>query len=119
MLNYEKNVLELVVAYRISSNPQNFPSEISYWRNQVYVALRGDDMIMVFSDQNDKLVQKIAFKVGKFPRHFVITEYGVMYVSCQNENKVYRYLFKDEKILQIGELNIDRPTVTAIVPSKN
>jgi hypothetical protein len=42
-----------------------------------------------------------------------------MYVSCQNENKVYRYLFKDEKILQIGELNIDRPTVTAIVPSKN
>ena len=42
-----------------------------------------------------------------------------MYVSCQNEGKVYRYLFKDENILQIGELNIDRPTVVAIVPSKN
>jgi hypothetical protein len=52
-------------------------------------------MMMVFTDNKDKLVQKIAFKVGKWPRHFTITDYGVMYVSCQKENKVYRYLFKD------------------------
>lgn len=60
------------------------------------------------------MTQKIAFKVGKWPRHFVITEYGVMYISCQKENKVYRYLFKDDKILQIGELEIRGPTVVAI-----
>lgn len=77
---------------------------MSYWRNEVYIALRGDDKIIVFEDEKDKLSQKIAFKVGKWPRHFVITDYGVMYISCQLENKVYRYLFKDDKILQIGEL---------------
>lgn len=60
------------------------------------------------------MTQKIAFKVGKWPRHFVITDYGVMYISCQKENKVYRYLFKDDKILQIGELEIRGPTVVAI-----
>lgn len=80
----------------------------------MYIALRGDDKIIVFSDEKDKLIQKIAFKVGKWPRHFVITEYGVMYISCQKENKVYRYLFKEDKILQIGELDIHGPTVVAI-----
>lgn len=70
---------------------------------------------MVFTDEKDKLTQKLAFRVGKWPRHFAITDYGVMYIACQKEDKVYRYLFKEDKILQIGELIISNPTVVAIV----
>lgn len=73
---------------------------------------------MVFSDDKDKLTQKLAFKVGNWPRHFAITDYGVMYIACQREDKVYRYLFKEDKILQIGELSIPGPTVVTILPGK-
>lgn len=107
--------MELMVAYRVSNNPENFPSEVSYWHGEVYIALRGDDKIIVFGDEKDKLSQKLAFKVGKWPRHFTITDYGVMYIACQKEDRVYRYLFKDDKILQIGEMTIANPTVVAIV----
>ena len=72
----------------------------------------------MFADDKDKLTQRIAFKVGKWPRHFTITDYGVMYIACQKEDKVYKYLFKEEKILQIGELNIANPTVVAILPKR-
>jgi 6-phosphogluconolactonase (cycloisomerase 2 family) len=67
---------------------------VAYWKGEVYIALRGDDKIIAFKDLKDRLEQKIAWKVGKWPRHFSITEYGVMHVTCQNENKVFRYLFK-------------------------
>lgn len=60
------------------------------------------------------MTQKLAFKVGKWPRHFTITEYGVMYIACQIDDRVYRFLFKDDKILQIGEMTITNPTVIAI-----
>ena len=83
MLSYEKGYLELIAAYRISSNPENFPSEVSYWQNEVYIALRGDDKIIVFTQDKEKMTQKLAFKVGKWPRHFTITDYGVMYIACQ------------------------------------
>jgi 6-phosphogluconolactonase (cycloisomerase 2 family) len=81
----------------------------------VYIALRGDDKIMVFTDEKEKLTQKLAFRVGKWPRHFTITDYGLMYIACQKEDRVYRYLFKEDKIMQIGELTIQNPTVVAIV----
>ena len=71
---------------------------------------------MVFADEKDKLEQKMAFRVGKWPRHFTITDYGVMYIACQKEDRVYRYLLKEDKIMQIGELTIPNPTVVAIVP---
>jgi hypothetical protein len=45
--------------------------------------LRGDDRIIAFDDKKTELVQKLAFKVGKWPRHFTITDYGVMYIACQ------------------------------------
>lgn len=40
-----------------------------------------------------------------------------MYVACQNDAKVVRYLFKDDKILQIGEMGIPNPTVIAVLPN--
>lgn len=73
-------------------------------------------MILAFTDEKDKLVQRIGFKVGKGPRHFAITDYGVMYVSCLQANRVERYLMKGEKIYQISELEVNQPTVTAILP---
>jgi 6-phosphogluconolactonase (cycloisomerase 2 family) len=66
------------------------------------VTTRGDNMMTIFEDKGDNLQQKLAFKVGNWPRHFAITDYGVIYVAAQKENKVYRYLMKEEKILQIG-----------------
>jgi 6-phosphogluconolactonase (cycloisomerase 2 family) len=59
------------------------------------VATRGDNMMIIFEEDGTKLKQKLAFKVGDWPRHFAITDYGVIYVAAQKENKVYRYLMKD------------------------
>ena len=86
-----------------------------YSKGIVFVALRGDDKIFLFDEKGDKLEQKLSFKVGECPRHIAVTDYGVIYVSCQKQGKVHRYLMKDEKILQIGELNIPNASCVAIL----
>jgi 6-phosphogluconolactonase (cycloisomerase 2 family) len=48
-LSYKEDKLQQVAAYQISSNPDNFLSDIHYLSGQVYVALRGDDKIMIFN----------------------------------------------------------------------
>jgi 6-phosphogluconolactonase (cycloisomerase 2 family) len=49
VLSYKEDKLQQVAAYQLSSNANNYLSDIHYISGQVYVALRGDDKIMIFS----------------------------------------------------------------------
>ena len=48
MLTYSNNKLELLRAYRISDSALNFPSEIVYIDELVYMACRGDNYLIIF-----------------------------------------------------------------------
>ena len=48
MLTYSNDKLELLRAYRVSENALNFPSEITYKDGLVYMALRGDNYLIIF-----------------------------------------------------------------------
>jgi 6-phosphogluconolactonase len=89
VLSY-KNGLQQIVAYKVSQNINNFPSEIQYFPNTVYVALRGDDKIMVFDEKEGNLTMNYSFKVGWFPRHFALAQ-NYLYVACQKGNLVQKY----------------------------
>jgi 6-phosphogluconolactonase len=73
VLSYSQNGLNQIIAYKISQNPTNYPAEVHYFRNQVFLALRGDDKIMIFDEKEDKLEVNCSFKVKEFPRHFSIS----------------------------------------------
>jgi 6-phosphogluconolactonase (cycloisomerase 2 family) len=76
----------------VSQNELNYPSEVKYLNSRVYLGLRGDDKVMIFDEQEEgKLQQFCAFKVGQFPRHFSVTPAGYLYVACQRANLVEKY----------------------------
>lgn len=65
VLSYQNNKLEQIIAYKVSQNELNFPSEVKYLSSRVYLGLRGDDKVMIFDEQEEgKLQQFCAFKVG-------------------------------------------------------
>lgn len=49
--------------YKLSTNAGNLPSEIKYSQEQVYVALRGDDKILIFNVKGEGLEEQRSFKV--------------------------------------------------------
>jgi Lactonase, 7-bladed beta-propeller len=63
-----------LIAYKVSPNAENLLSEIRYFGEKVYIALRGDNKIMVFKEKEETLEIDFSFKVGKWPRHFAITK---------------------------------------------
>lgn len=91
VLSYKGPGLEQMVAYKLSTNENNFLSEIRYLNNQVFVALRGDDKMIVFDEKEDKLETNCSFKVAAFPRHFSLTEDGYLFVAGQKANLVQKY----------------------------
>jgi hypothetical protein len=38
----------MLSAYRVSTNPNNFPSEVKFYEDTVWMANRGDDYLIVF-----------------------------------------------------------------------
>ena len=49
VLSYETGKLELLSAYKVSQNPSNYPSELKYFRGNLFVANRGDNYMIVFN----------------------------------------------------------------------
>lgn len=82
----------------------------------VYVGLRGDNKIMIFDEAGEKLVQKFSFKVGDWPRHFVVSKEGNLIVACQKENKVMKFFYQGEKIFHLSEMEIEAPAVVVLYP---
>lgn len=114
VLTYVNDKLELLMAYQISQNPNNFLSEIKYFKKVVFVALRGDNKIMIFDEKENELVQRCSFAVGNWPRHFAVTQEGHLIVACQKENLIQKYMMKDDKIYMLSEMVVDNPSI--IVP---
>jgi 6-phosphogluconolactonase len=115
VLSYKEEGLGLTVAYKISQNVDNFPGEVFYLNSQVYVALRGDDKMMLFHEKEDKLELNCSFKVEAFPRFFVVTPGGTMYVACQKGNVVEKYHIAAEKITLLSQLAINTPSCVVVL----
>lgn len=62
VLNY-KDGLHQIIAYKVSQNPINYPSEVHYFMGQVFLGLRGDDKIMIFDEKEEHLEVSCSFKV--------------------------------------------------------
>lgn len=100
----------------MSQNELNFPSEVRYLNNRVYLALRGDDKVMIFDEQEEgKLQQFCSFKVGEFPRNFAVTAGGYLYVACQRGNLVEKYKIEDTKIVLHSQLSLTTPSCVIVV----
>lgn len=111
VLSYASGKLEQLSAYRISNNPTNYPSEVHYYNNSVYMANRGDNYLIIFDiPELGVLKERFRFKVGEWPRHFNISAAGTIYVACQYENQVQRYRFEGGKIYQLSSLKISSPS---------
>lgn len=115
VLNYKDNALGLSVAYKISQNVDNFPGEVQYLSNKVYLTLRGDNKAMIFNEKDDKLEQECSFKVGDFPRHHKMTPEGFFYVACQKGNTVDKYLIAPEKVTLLSQLAITTPSCVVVL----
>ena len=98
ILSYKNDSLNLVVAYKVSQNVNNFPAEVQYLNNRVYVSLRGDNKALIFDEKDGKLQQNCSFKVGDWPRYFKMTPEGYMYVTCQYGNLVQKFKIAEDKI---------------------
>ena len=105
----------LSVAYKVSQNVDNFPGEVQYFSNKVYVTLRGDNKAMIFNEKEDKLEQECSFKVGDFPRFHKMTSQGYFYVACQKGNTVDKYLITPEKITLVSQLAITTPSCVVVL----
>jgi hypothetical protein len=62
-MSYRENGLQQIIAYKVSQNPINYPSEVHYFMGQVFLGLRGDDKIMIFDEKGDHLDVNCSFKV--------------------------------------------------------
>jgi 6-phosphogluconolactonase (cycloisomerase 2 family) len=111
VLSYANNQLQLLVKYRISNNPENFPSEVACHNKQVVVANRGDNTVVVFEiPQEGTLKERFRFRVGDWPRHFKMTKSDQLYVACQKENMVQVYRFANEKVIHSMDIAIAKPS---------
>lgn len=63
VISYKQGRLHQIIAYKVSQNPTNYPSEVHYFNGQVFLGLRGDDKIMIFDEKNDQLDVNCSFKV--------------------------------------------------------
>lgn len=48
VLSYESGKLDLLSAYKVSSNPTNYPSQVKFYMNTVWMANRGDNYLIIF-----------------------------------------------------------------------
>lgn len=95
----------------MSQNPSNYPSELKYFKGNIFMANRGDNYMIIFDIvEETKLGEKFRFKVGEWPRHFNISESGTIYIACQFENVVQRYKWENDKIFQLGSLKVSCPS---------
>ena len=102
----------------MSQNFSNYPSEIRFRQNQLYLACRGDDYLIVFDFSSRQegsgvvlqLREKFRFKVGEWPRHFNVSQGGIVYVACQYRNVVQRFRISEDKIFELGSLKISCPS---------
>lgn len=115
MLSYKDDALHQIIAYQVSANPINYPSEVHYFGGQVFLALRGDDKIMIFDEKEDKLDVNCSFKVKEYPRHFAITNESNLFVACQKGNAVQRFLVSPQRIVLLGEAEILTPSVITLL----
>lgn len=114
VLSY-KDGLNLTVAYKVSQNPGNYPAEVRYLQDKVYLSNRGDNKVMIFDEKEEKLEQNCSFKVGDWPRYFTITPSGYMYVACQNGNLVEKYHITAEKITLLSQLALTTPSCIVVL----
>lgn len=114
ILSYKGEGLQQIIAYKLSQNPTNYPSEVHYSNGQVMVALRGDDKIMVFKEKSEELEVDYSFKVGSYPRHFAVFG-NLIFVACQKGNLVQKYIASSEKVILLSELQILTPSVVVTV----
>ena len=55
--------------------------------------------MIVFDVEEMDLSQKLRFKVGNWPRHFNVSNSGIVYVACQFDNIVQRFKWEDQNTL--------------------
>jgi 6-phosphogluconolactonase (cycloisomerase 2 family) len=115
VLSYNGPGLEQLAAYNLYTSGTNFPSEVKYFREQVYVAVRGEDCIVVFDVKGGKLEERGSFKVGEWPRHFEISVHGEVFVSCQRGNLVQKFQITPKSIIPISQMKIVTPSCVVIL----
>lgn len=87
-----------------------------YVSGKVFIALRGDDKIMVFNEKENSLEVSYSFKVGSYPRHFAVSEANnLIIVACQKGNVVQKYYATLEKIVLLSEIGIVTPSVIVAI----
>jgi hypothetical protein len=74
VLTYRRGGLEQLAVVTLSSNPNNFPSDVRYLNGQVLVALRGDNEIVAYATKEEFLRETARWKVGNWPRQLAISE---------------------------------------------
>lgn len=95
----------------MSPNENNYPSEVQWHNDRVFLALRGDNKVMIFNETGEgKLEQFCAFQVSDWPRHLAMADSGFLYVAAQKGNLVEKYQVTPEKIILHSQLAVTTPS---------